>query len=120
MKTEMPCIMCLEDVEVAVVCLKCAASMAEDKEFVPPPSDEGGWNDATAANLARMRALEVVVPTSDEPWEWDSECSRCFATLSWEGDPPECEEDALCHDCAWKELQERRRLMGAPRTKAQA
>ena len=44
----------------------------------------------------------------DTPWEWDGECSRCFVTLSWDGDPPECEEDALCMDCVWKELEERR------------
>lgn len=32
-------------------------------------------------------------------------CTRCYTTLSWEGDPPETEEDAICHDCAWKELE---------------
>lgn len=32
-------------------------------------------------------------------------CTRCHATLGWEGDAPDSEEDAICHDCAWKELE---------------
>lgn len=51
---------------------------------------------------------KVTMTADAEPWEWDGECSRCFVTLSWDGDPPECAEDALCMGCVWKELEMRR------------
>ena len=43
----------------------------------------------------------------DQAWWLESgpECTRCHAGLIWEGDPPETAEDAICHDCAWKELE---------------
>jgi hypothetical protein len=47
-----PCIMC--DREVGIFGSDCLKDMIHPKEpFVPPPSDDGGWNDATAANHAR-------------------------------------------------------------------
>jgi hypothetical protein len=43
--------------------------------------------------------------STEEPWEWDGCCTRCYATMDWEGDAPEVPEDSICHDCAWKELE---------------
>ena len=40
-----------------------------------------------------------------DPQEWDRCCTRCHQTLNWDGDLPETEDDAICHDCAWKELE---------------
>lgn len=37
-------------------------------------------------------------------WEWDGDCSLCHASLEWQGDQPETEDDAICHACAWAEL----------------
>lgn len=40
-------------------------------------------------------------------------CTRCHVTLGWEGDPPESEDDAICNDCAWAELDALRNLLAA-------
>ena len=46
-----------------------------------------------------------------EEWEESPCCQRCHTLLSWEGDPPEKKSDAICNDCAWKELEEYRALI---------
>jgi len=35
----------------------------------------------------------------NKEWEWDGDCSRCFSTMTWEGDDPETEEEAICDTC---------------------
>jgi hypothetical protein len=40
--------------------------------------------------------------------EQDGSCLRCHTPLSWEGDLPESEADAICRDCAWEELHKLR------------
>lgn len=42
--------------------------------------------------------------------EWDRCCTRCHTLLDWQGDLPEVEEDAICHDCAWTELEALRKI----------
>lgn len=49
-----------------------------------------------------------LVSEEFDPDEWDRCCTRCNQLLSWEGDLPECEEDAICVDCMDKELHELR------------
>ena len=39
----------------------------------------------------------------DEEWEFDGDCSVCHTTMLWEGDPPTCAEEAMCHSCVAKE-----------------
>lgn len=54
-----------------------------------------------------QRPNDATAP--DEDWRaiWDdgAECMRCHTSLLWEGDMPETVDDAICHDCAWKELE---------------
>lgn len=41
-----------------------------------------------------------------EAWREDgTPCMRCHQTLAWEGDAPDCAEDAICSACTWQELQ---------------
>lgn len=44
------------------------------------------------------------------PDEWDRCCTRCHAILEWPWDLPDVEDDAICHGCAWAELEDFRKV----------
>lgn len=43
-----------------------------------------------------------------DPDAWDRCCTRCGVSVSWDGDLPELEEEAICYDCALTELDQLR------------
>lgn len=56
---------------------------------------------------------EKMKKTSDSTWEWDGDCTRCNRTLTWEGVPPETEEEAICDDCTRAQLVDLRKSLRA-------
>lgn len=89
------CWRCKHDVpEETTVCNAGVGTQCKDAKAC-----RGRWYVPPATTTATSEAWTV------EQWQEDGPmCTRCYATLGWDGDPPESEEDAICHDCAWKEL----------------
>jgi hypothetical protein len=75
--------------------------------------NRGVWErDLPRAGVGHVAWLET--PWDAEEWrEHGPECTRCNTMLGWEGDLPETEEDAICSDCAWAELDALRIAMRA-------
>jgi hypothetical protein len=72
-----------------VKCRRCLGASA------PEPQT----NDAPTA-MPPLDAWDV------EAWREDGcPCTRCQTAMSWEGDNPESADDAICHSCAWQELE---------------
>lgn len=53
-------------------------------------------------------AKPLVVWDAKEAWREGAECTRCNATMTWEGDLPETEEEGICDTCAREVLRELR------------
>lgn len=55
-----------------------------------------------------MMVAMWVMNDVDEMLEWDGECTRCHVPMVWHDVAgqwrPDSEEDAICHDCACREL----------------
>ncbi len=66
---------------------------------------------AKAEEIGRDLGLDWATPTpSDpEPWEFDGDCTRCNATMQWDGDTPETPEEAICVSCLETEVIELRK-----------
>lgn len=66
-----------------------------------------------SARVDEMRVLPTVqqedrTPELFDP-EYDDCCTRCNSSITWVGDvvPPE-QDNRICHDCAWAELEQLR------------
>lgn len=75
--------------------------------------DDCDGNCTCDCAIARGYAPPREASAAEEPWEFDGECTRCNATMSWEGDPPESPEDAICFACMEPELRLLRAVFAA-------
>lgn len=99
-----PCPLCQRGFTDTSICAECALRLTEagHEALLPDPS---------VPMTPETYELLLGLLAKDGTWEWDGDCTRCFTTLSWEGDPPERPEDAICHECAWTELERLRVAM---------
>lgn len=104
MSTRGPCPLCQRNFTDTSICAECASRLTE------------AGHEALLPDPDKRVPLEVVerlcdLLEKDGTWEWDGDCTRCFTSIVWEGDPPERPEDAICNDCAWTELHRLREAM---------
>lgn len=106
MSTRGPCPLCQRNFTDTSICAECALRLTDagHQDRLPNPQDKRPFSYELLGELRALMDLDGI-------WEWDGDCTRCFTTISWEGDPPERPEDAICNDCAWAELDRLRAAM---------